>query len=90
MSREGDWAGLGRARRPWEPGRGEAHLAGQEVHLGDSGCVSVQASELHTRCAVAKCTGSRAEAGTGDPPFREPFQQAPARPALQRPEGTPP
>lgn len=38
----------------------EAHLARQEVHLGDCGHVSVQAREFHTRCTIAE-GGSRVE-----------------------------
>lgn len=38
----------------------EAHLTRQEVHLGDSGHVWVQACELHTRCTIAGGDRSRA------------------------------
>lgn len=37
----------------------EAHLAGQEVQLGDSGYVSMQAGELHTRSTIAEGSRSR-------------------------------
>lgn len=59
MSRDRDRARreLGRAQRLGQPRRGEAHLARQEVHLGDSGCVPVQAGKLHTRCTIAECRG---------------------------------
>lgn len=39
------------------PVRGVAHLARQEVHLGDGGRVSVQAGKFHTGCTVAESTG---------------------------------
>ena len=42
-------------------GRAEAHLAGQEVHLGDGGRVLMQARELHAGGTVAEGDGSRAE-----------------------------
>ena len=35
------WPGMGRAWGPREPMRVEAHLARQEVHLGNGGRVSV-------------------------------------------------
>lgn len=58
------WWGLGGALGAMSQLTGaEAHLTRQEVHLGDSGHVWVQACELHTRCTIAE--GDRSRAGTG-------------------------
>lgn len=57
------WWGLGRGclGAMGQMAGAEAYLARQEVHLGDSGHVSVQACELHTGCTIAEGEGSRAE-----------------------------
>jgi hypothetical protein len=48
----------------WGRRGASTHLARQEVHLGDSGCVPVQACKFHSRCTVAEGDWSRTETCT--------------------------